>query len=330
MAYTCPRDLDGFMPHLSKADTRFRQQVGADLLTFLAEPSNPIVCQDIGQFVDGLIPWIQSSNYKVSSNGIEVLTYLIDRLGTDFKPYLPTVLPNIIDRLGDAKDTVREKSQLLILKLLERNVLTPQTLIEKLQPGFTHKNAKIREEVLRCLVNTLNEHGAQSLTISKFIPDIVNLLSDPTATVRDTAINTLVDLYKHVGDKLRIDLQRRNLVPQAKWSALAARFDEAKNRGELLLTASKSIDLSDEVDKAVMAKPIVPVKKPSLGSAIKQRSISTPSSANTGLSRVGSIRKISIPSSGGVDEESFIKLFEDCPTVQIFSPREITDRKSVV
>lgn len=147
----------------------------------------------------------------------------------------------------------------------------------------------------------LFRHGAQSLTISKFIPDIVNLLSDPTATVRDTAINTLVDLYKHVGDKLRIDLQRRNLVPQAKWPALAARFDEAKSRGELLLTASKSIDckfslskiyyklihtayfiVSDEVDKAVMAKPIVPVKKPSLGSAIKQRSISTPSSANTG------------------------------------------------
>ncbi|KAJ8925598.1 hypothetical protein NQ315_009438 [Exocentrus adspersus] len=311
MAYTCPKDLDGFMPHLSKADTRFRQQVGADLLTFLAEPSNPILCQDIGQFVDGLIPWIQSSNYKVSSNGIEVLTYLIDRLGTDFKPYLPTVLPNIIDRLGDAKDTVREKSQLLILKLLERNVLTPQSLIERLQPGFTHKNAKIREEVLRCLVNTLNEHGAHSLTISRFIPDVVNLLSDPTATVRDTAFNTLVDLYKHVGDKLRIDLQRRNIVPQSKWPTLAARFDEAKSRGELLLTASKSNDvLTDETDKAVMAKPLVPVKKPSLGSAIKQRNIAIPSSAN---------------SAGAMDEDFFVKSFEDCPTVQIFSAREVAE-----
>lgn len=85
------------------------------------------------------------------------MTYLIDRLGTDFRPYLQTVLPNVIDRLGDAKDTVREKAQLLILKLLERNALSPQTLLEKLLPGFTHKNAKIREEVLRCLLNTLNE-----------------------------------------------------------------------------------------------------------------------------------------------------------------------------
>lgn len=66
MAYTCPDSLDGFMPHLSKADVKFRQQVGTDLLAFLAEPANPITCQDIGQFIDNLIPWMQNSNYKVN------------------------------------------------------------------------------------------------------------------------------------------------------------------------------------------------------------------------------------------------------------------------
>lgn len=66
MAYTCPDSLDGFMPYLSKVDVKFRQQVGCDLLAFLAEPANPITCQDIGQFIDSLIPWMQNSNYKVS------------------------------------------------------------------------------------------------------------------------------------------------------------------------------------------------------------------------------------------------------------------------
>lgn len=65
MAYVCPTELDGFMPHLSKQDTKFRQQLGTDLLSFLAEPSNSIVCQDIGQFIDSLIPWLQSCNHKV-------------------------------------------------------------------------------------------------------------------------------------------------------------------------------------------------------------------------------------------------------------------------
>lgn len=309
MAYSCPRDLDGFLPHMAKNDTRLRQQVGADLLTYLADLSNPIVCQDIGQLVDGLIPWMQSSNFKVSSNGIEVMTYLIDRLGTDFRPYLQTVLPNVIDRLGDAKDTVREKSQLLILKLLERNVISPQHLLEKLNPCFSHKNAKIREEVLRCLVNTLNEHGTHSLTLNKFIPDIVKLLSDPTATVRDTAFQTLVDLYKHVGEKLRVDLQRRNLVPASKWPTLCARFDEVKCSGELMITASKSIEM-DEVDRVGFSTPIAaPIKKAPLGSSVK-RSLISSSSAN---------------SAGAVDEETFIRSFDDVPTVQIFSAREVTE-----
>ncbi|XP_030763288.1 CLIP-associating protein 1-B isoform X8 [Sitophilus oryzae] len=325
MAYSCPRDLDGFAPHLSKPDTRFRQQLGQDLLTFLAEPANTIACQDIGQFIDGLVPWTHSSNFKVSSLGIEILTFLADRLGHDFRPYLQTVLPAILDRLGDAKDSVREKSQLFILKLLERNVLSPQTLFEKLSSGFTHKNARIREEVLRCLVNTLNEHGAHSLTLSKFIPDIVNLLSDPTSSVRDTAFSTLVDLYKHVGEKLRVDLQKRNLVPQAKWPALAARFEEVKNNEELLPTATKNIELNfDEVDR--MAKAPLSVKKSAYTlSASKPKSgLATP---NAVLSRVGSLRKLTLPSaSGAVDEELFLRSFEDVPNVQIFSPRDVTDQ----
>ncbi|KAF5301656.1 hypothetical protein FQA39_LY10703 [Lamprigera yunnana] len=337
MAYICPKDLDGFMPHLPKADTKFRQQVGADLLAYLDEPSNSIICQDIGQLIDGLIPWMQSSNYKVSSNGIEVMTSLIDRLGHDFRPYLQTVLPTVVDRLGDSKDTVREKAQLLILKLLERNVLTPQTLLEKLTPGFTHKNAKIREEVLRCLVNTLNEHGAQSVTLNKFIPYIVKLLSDPTSTVRDTAFSTLVDLYKHVGEKLRVDLQRRNLVPNTRLPALLLRFDEVKSAGELLPTAS-SMDLGiDEVDRMTMPKPAVPVKRVGLLNTANKRTVSAPNkvpstttiSGSAPLSRVGSLRKPA-SASGAVDEKTFVSSFEDVSNIQIFSSRELGEQMKAI
>lgn len=323
MAYVCPKDLDGFMPHLPKADTKFRQQVGIDLLAYLDEPSNSIICQDIGQLVDGLIPWMHSSNYKVSSNGIEVMTSLIDRLGHDFRPYLQTVLPAVIDRLGDSKDTVREKAQLLILKLLERNALTPQTLLEKLTPGFTHKNAKIREEVLRCLVNTLNEHGAHSVTLSKFIPYIVKLLFDPTATVRDTAFSTLVDLYKHVGEKLKVDLQRRNLVPSTRLPALLARFDEVKSAGELLPTACCSLDLGmDEIDRISMPKPAVPVKKAGLLTNASKRTVSAHNKMASGTSAPNL--------AGAVDEKTFISSFEDVPNTQIFSARELGEQMKAV
>lgn len=80
-------------------------------------------------------------------------------------------------------------------------------------------------------------HGAQSISLSKFIPGIVKLLSDPTSSVRDTAFSTVVELYKHIGERLRMDLQRKNLIPAARLPALMQRFDEVKEAGELLFTA---------------------------------------------------------------------------------------------
>lgn len=95
--------------------------------------------------------------FQVSCIGLQIITCLIDRLGHDFRPYLQSVLPVVIDRLGDAKDTVRDKAQILLQKLLERKALSPENLLEKLSVGFGHKNSRIREETLKFLVNTLNE-----------------------------------------------------------------------------------------------------------------------------------------------------------------------------
>lgn len=124
---------------------------------------------------------------------------MIGRLGPDFNAYTPTVLPHVVDRLGDSRDTVREKAQLLLHKLMESRVQQPQQLLDKLTPCFKHKNSNIREEFLQTIVNTLNEYGTQVLSVKGFIQPIVNLLSDPSGPVRDAAVQTLVEIYKHVG-----------------------------------------------------------------------------------------------------------------------------------
>lgn len=37
---------------------------------------------------------------QVVQNGLEVLTFLADRMGHDFKPYISTIIQATIDRLG--------------------------------------------------------------------------------------------------------------------------------------------------------------------------------------------------------------------------------------
>lgn len=60
-----PRDMDGFMSLLSTTDIKKKLQVGLLLLNYLADPFKSMECQDIGLFIDNLVPWLNSSNPKV-------------------------------------------------------------------------------------------------------------------------------------------------------------------------------------------------------------------------------------------------------------------------
>ncbi|XP_018350776.1 PREDICTED: CLIP-associating protein 1-A isoform X3 [Trachymyrmex septentrionalis] len=308
-----PRDMDGFMPLLSTTDIKKKLNVGTALLNFLGDLSKSIECQDIGMFIDNIIPWLGNGNPKVVQNGLEILTYLADRMGHDFKPYISTTIQPTIDRLGDSKDATREKAQLVLLKIMEKGCMSPQNLLDRLRPAFNHKNAKLREEALILLTTTLNEHGADEMALSGVIPSIVKLLSDPSEKVRETALNTLADIYRHVGERLRVDLQRKHNVPQAKMLLLIEKFDQLKAAGDLLPLAMSS-DVgkdTDELDRAaIKSAPVkrlnMPPKRGQFGPA------RTPSSA--------------LAQAGAVDEECFITSFEDVPTVNLFSAKDLEEQ----
>ena len=54
------------------------------------------------------------------------------------------------------------------------------------------------------------------------MPSIVKCLSDPTPAVRDNAFQTLVEIYRHVGEKVRADLEKRG----SKWKFTTIKFLE--------------------------------------------------------------------------------------------------------
>lgn len=68
MAYHKPIDLDGFIEQMGKSDMRIRAQLAEDLVAYLTEPNNSIECLDLGLLVDGLVPWMNGSHFKVSDN----------------------------------------------------------------------------------------------------------------------------------------------------------------------------------------------------------------------------------------------------------------------
>lgn len=72
--------MDLFTPLLLTTDTRKKLAIGTDIINYLGLPSNSIECDDIGMFIDSLVPWLQSSNFKVSKHPktpFKSLSYLL-------------------------------------------------------------------------------------------------------------------------------------------------------------------------------------------------------------------------------------------------------------
>ncbi|XP_039876525.1 CLIP-associating protein 2 isoform X37 [Simochromis diagramma] len=315
-------NMDYFYQQVLQKDVTRRLQVGQDLIDYLNDPHrSPDVEQDkprLDKTIDELTGWVNSSNFKVALLGIDICGAFVDRMGERFKGYLGTVLPALVDRLGDGKDQVRENSQALILRCMEQTA-SPMYVWERLLPGLKHKNFRSREGICLCLSATLNMYGAQPLSLSKIVPHLCSLTGDQNPQVREASITTLVDVYRHVGEKVRADIGKRGL-PAARLQTIFARFDEALNSGNMALSPShdRSFDDDDSVDgsrsssaQAAFKVPKVP-KKPAESSAARR-----PSATGGKL--------VSKESAGAVDEEDFIKAFTDVPTVQIYSTRDLDD-----
>ncbi|CAM4601538.1 unnamed protein product [Leuciscus chuanchicus] len=402
-------NMEYCLTQVLQKDVARRLQMGPELIDYITDSDK---CHDLesdqtalDKMVDGIATsWVNSSNFKLALLGIDLLSALVTRLQDRFRHHVGTVLPSLIDRLGDAKDQVRDQDQILLLKIMEQSA-SPQYIWDRMLGGFKHKNNRTREGVCLCLISTLSTYGAQGLTLSKIVPHICNLLGDPTSQVRDAAMSSLVEIYRHVGEKVRIDLSKKGL-PQSRLNVIFSRFDEVQRSGNMIPSSGSVIRpqqqegkggrggdqretakallclqclcelkrrllydnrRSQQLKKVVISHsggkigvPPLPLRllecvhvRLVVTAAYVQNknfddedsvdggrsSSSTSSKGFSSSKRGGSMGSMRRPSSasgsratgkdsvsaGGVDEEDFIKGFEDVPAVQIYSSKDLED-----
>ncbi|XP_040596046.1 CLIP-associating protein 2 isoform X23 [Mesocricetus auratus] len=321
-----PRGAEYFSAQVLQKDVSGRLQAGEELLLYLGAPGAIPDLEDdpsrLAKTVDALTGWVGSSNYRVSLLGLEILSAFVDRLSTRFKSYVPMVTTALIDRMGDTKEKVREEAQNLALKLMDE-VAPPMYIWEHLASGFKHKNFRSREGVCLCLIETLNIFGTQPLVVSKLVPHLCILFGDSNSQVRNAAVSTVVEIYRHVGEKLKVDLSKRD-IPLARLEMILAKFDEVQNSGGMVLSVckDKSFDDEESVDgnrpSSAASAFKVPAPKTSGNPVSSGRK---PGSA--GGPKVGGASKEG--GAGAVDEDDFIKAFTDVPSVQIYSSRELEE-----
>ncbi|XP_049321523.1 CLIP-associating protein 1-B isoform X26 [Astyanax mexicanus] len=311
-------NMEYIVGQVTQKDLGRRLQVGQEIIDYVLDRQKSHDLEHdqtmLDRMVDGLATsWVNSSNFKVALLGMDIVSALVTRLQNRFKTLIGTVLPSLTDRLGDAKDQVRDQAHSLLLKMMDQ-AASPQYVWDQMLGGFKHKNNRTREAVCFCLISTLNIYGAQGLTLSKIVPHICNLLGDPTSQVRDGAMSCLVEIYRHVGERVRMDLGKKGL-PQSRLNVIFNKFDEVQRSGNMILSADKNIDDDDSVDGGRSS-----ASSKGAASARRTGSMRRPSSASSTKStgKEGS-------GAGAVDEEDFIRAFEDVPTIQIYSSRELED-----
>lgn len=321
-----PRGAEYFCAQVLQKDVSGRLQAGEELLLYLGAPGAIPDLEDdpsrLAKIVDALTGWVGSSNYRVSLLGLEILSAFVDRLSTRFKSYVTMVTTALIDRMGDAKDKVREEAQNLTLKLMAE-AAPPMYIWEQLASGFKHKNFRSREGVCLCLIETLNIFGTQPLVISKLVPHLCVLFGDSNSQVRNAAVSAVVEIYRHLGEKLRIDLCKRD-IPPARLEMILAKFDEVQNSGGMILSVCKDKSFDDE-------ESVDGNRPSSAASAFKVPAPKTPGNpvnsarkpGSAGGPKVGGTSKEG--GAGAVDEDDFIKAFTDVPSIQIYSSRELEE-----
>ncbi|XP_057709041.1 CLIP-associating protein 1a isoform X15 [Corythoichthys intestinalis] len=316
-------NMESCLAQVLQKDVGRRLQVGQEIVDYISdkEKSHDLE-QDqtvLDKMVDGIASsWVNSSNFKVALLGLDLLSALVTRLQDRFKAHVGTALPSLIDRLGDAKDQVREQDQALLLRIMEQ-VATPQYIWDRMLGGFKHKNNRTREGVCICLIATLNMYGAQGLTLSKIVPHICNLLGDPTSQVRDGAMSCLVEIYRHVGERVRMDLSKKGL-PQSRLNVIFSKFDEVQRSGNMISSSGsdKNFEDEDSVDGGRSSSSSSSKAPPSC-----RRTVMTARKLSSSTSAKATGKEAA---AGAVDEEDFIKSFEDVPSVQIYSNRELEDQ----
>ncbi|XP_043107655.1 CLIP-associating protein 1-B isoform X8 [Puntigrus tetrazona] len=310
--------MEYIVAQVTQKEVGRRFQVGPEIIDYILDRQKSRDLEHDQSMLDRMVDalatsWVNASNFKVALLGMDIVSALVTRLQERFKTQIGTVLPSLMDRLGDSKDQVRDQAQSLLLKVMDQ-AADPQYVWDRMLSGFRHKNSRTREAVCFCLISTLNVYGAPGLTLSKIVPHICHLLGDPAAQVRDGAMACLVEIYRHVGERVRLDLGKKGL-PQSRLNVIFSRFDEVQRSGNMILSSDKNMDDDESVDGG--------------------RSSSSSKGASS-VRRTGSMRRPSSASSskssgkessgaGAVDEEDFLRAFEDVPAVQIYSSRELED-----
>lgn len=111
--------MEEIIDKMTRRDTKERLLVVERLQTFLDQSQKSLSANEVLNLVDASMPLLRDNNHKVCQGILHALTSAATISGEHFKLHLNQLVPPIIERLGDSKQSVRDAGRRLLLALME-------------------------------------------------------------------------------------------------------------------------------------------------------------------------------------------------------------------
>ncbi|GFZ17637.1 CLIP-associated protein [Actinidia rufa] len=171
-------------------DTKERM-AGVERLYQLLEASRKsLSSSEVTSLVDCCLDLLKDNNFRVSQGALQALASAAVLSGEHLKLHFNALVPATVERLGDAKQPVRDSARRLLLTVME--VSSPTIIVERAGSyAWTHKSWRVREEFARTVTSAIGLFASTELPLQRAILP--------------------PEMYTQVGPQFRDELQRHHL-----------------------------------------------------------------------------------------------------------------------
>lgn len=111
--------MEEVIDKMTRRDTKERLLGVEKLQTFLDQSQKSLSANEVLNLVDASMPLLRDNNHKVCQGILHALTSAATLSGEHFKLHFNQLVPAIIERLGDSKQSVRDAGRRLLLAFME-------------------------------------------------------------------------------------------------------------------------------------------------------------------------------------------------------------------
>ncbi|KAK0153011.1 TOG array regulator of axonemal microtubules protein 1 [Merluccius polli] len=157
----------------------------------------PVPSDSIEEFIDFLCCLLDDSNFKVFYGTLQVINLLIQKLDSNLDQYFKQIALVAVKALGDTHTVTRTEYMKAFRQLIR--VVGPHKVLDLIIGRLSHKNSRVREDVLNIITAAMLTHHRREFNIPKLCFEVAPYLADGKQKVRQAALE-LFAVFDHCLD----------------------------------------------------------------------------------------------------------------------------------